>query len=229
VQLVKELETSYGDVGGKTIVYARSRDVVERLADLLSCPFIHSRQTDARKGEVLERLQARGVFRVVATSALGVGVDVPDIRSVVHVESPNSLRDYAQESGRAGRNGGAVQAIILTRRRTVGLEVEIQAFISTQGCRRAVLDGYLDDDTSRACCQVDKGEKACDNCSSMLATRLGESIITEDGGYDATVPKRVKEQLNPLHIGHSYCNDMHLLEADIDVSKPRKRRPARPE
>ncbi|KAI8317928.1 hypothetical protein GQ54DRAFT_248225, partial [Martensiomyces pterosporus] len=52
-----------------------------------------------------------GRFRLaVATNALGAGIDIPHIRHVVHIHPSNSLLDYAQESGRAGRDGEAAVA-----------------------------------------------------------------------------------------------------------------------
>ena len=48
-----------------------------------------------------------------ATNALGLGVDAPRIRAVIYVDIVRRLRDYAQESGRAGRDGQASEAIIV--------------------------------------------------------------------------------------------------------------------
>ncbi|KAF2801298.1 uncharacterized protein BDZ99DRAFT_403678, partial [Mytilinidion resinicola] len=48
-----------------------------------------------------------------ATNALGLGINMPTIRAVVHVGTIRKMRYYAQESGRAGRNGRKSKAIIM--------------------------------------------------------------------------------------------------------------------
>jgi superfamily II DNA helicase RecQ len=52
---------------------------------------------------------------IVATSALGIGVDVPDIWCIIYMDWLFSLLDYAQESGRAGRNRKRSEAIMIVR------------------------------------------------------------------------------------------------------------------
>jgi superfamily II DNA helicase RecQ len=51
---------------------------------------------------MLEAFMASRQRIIVATSALGMGIDVPDIRCIIHIDWPFSVLDYAQESVRAG-------------------------------------------------------------------------------------------------------------------------------
>ncbi len=76
---------------------------------------------------------------VVATTAFGMGVDKAEIRFVLHYDHPASLEAYAQEAGRAGRDGREAYAILLYHARTQ----RTQRFIVSQGVpRHEVLDAY---------------------------------------------------------------------------------------
>jgi superfamily II DNA helicase RecQ len=93
---------------------------------------------------------------IVATSALGMGVDIPDIRCILHVDWPFTVLDYAQESGRAGRDGLRSEAIMIVQeggqRAAEDRQAEVEQHLvrayvesmdGTATCRRVVLDGYL--------------------------------------------------------------------------------------
>lgn len=70
----------------------------------------------ARERERIQSEFMRGEHRVmIATKAFGLGIDKPDIRFVYHFEFPDSLETYAQEAGRAGRDGLPSRAILLYR------------------------------------------------------------------------------------------------------------------
>jgi superfamily II DNA helicase RecQ len=66
-----------------------------------------------KKKGILQRLtgQTRWVFR--ARNALGIGIDVPTISVIIHVSVLKKLKQYGQESGRAGRDGQVSEAIIM--------------------------------------------------------------------------------------------------------------------
>ncbi|KAK5994713.1 ATP-dependent DNA helicase tlh2-like protein [Cladobotryum mycophilum] len=90
---------------GRAIVYGGSVERVKGLAETLGCEAYYNK-IDTTEGKQ-RRLRAwiRDGTLIVATNALGMGVDMPDIRLVVHAGMPGKLRDYVQESGRGGGTG----------------------------------------------------------------------------------------------------------------------------
>lgn len=76
---------------------------------------------DTKKAITSEFAAPHSTIRVlVSTVAFGMGVDIPDIRRVVHWGAPSDTLSYWQEVGRAGRDGGAATAVLydVPRRRT---------------------------------------------------------------------------------------------------------------
>lgn len=103
---------------GSGIVYCRSRKGTESTAEEItgwgeSAAYYHAGLTMEQRQE-RELSWMQGEIRVmVCTNAFGMGIDKPDVRFVVHLDAPESLENYYQEAGRAGRDGNRSYAILL--------------------------------------------------------------------------------------------------------------------
>lgn len=99
------------------IVYAPTRKETELLALELGTEYPAAAYHAGMSSQERERVQ--GLFGqgqlevIVATIAFGMGIDKPDIRTVVHTALPGSVEGYYQEIGRAGRDGQPARAILL--------------------------------------------------------------------------------------------------------------------
>ncbi len=104
------LELLGGEGQVPAIVYATRRGDVEEVAAFLTRSGIparayHAGMSAAARAEVQDGFAGHRFRVICATIAFGMGVDMPDVRTVVHYHPPKSPEGWIQESGRAGRDG----------------------------------------------------------------------------------------------------------------------------
>jgi ATP-dependent DNA helicase RecQ len=111
------------------IVYAGTRAGSEELAEHLgrelgvAAAAYHAGLERSARADVQRRFLADELAVIVATNAFGMGVDKPNVRTVIHASVPASLEAYYQEAGRAGRDGLPARALLFAENRDKALHV----------------------------------------------------------------------------------------------------------
>src|SRR5436190_35647 len=154
----------------KVLVFCRSRGDCDSWARQFNCGVYYSDSKD--KAEPLRNWHGGLLF---ATGALGSGVDIKNIKCVIHLGVPYGAINFDQEVGRGGREGQVVNSIIVIRdgefirllaEDTSTLppdDAAMRELIMTDGCRRLGLSQYMNGSSEGMSCAELEGQ-LCDNC-----------------------------------------------------------------
>ncbi len=115
---VNKLSEILNKVHGSSIVYCSSRRQTKELAGLLHlqqipADFYHAGLTQEIRDEKQQAWINNQTRVMICTNAFGMGIDKPDVRSVIHYDTPDCLENYYQEAGRAGRDRKKSYAVLV--------------------------------------------------------------------------------------------------------------------
>jgi len=108
-------------INASIIIYTNSRKQTKEVCNFLlknnfKSSYYHGGLSTTEKNNSFTNWMSNNTPIMVATNAFGMGIDKPDVRAVIHINTPNSLENFIQESGRAGRDGKTSYSIILTNK-----------------------------------------------------------------------------------------------------------------
>ena len=192
------------NVPGSGIVYVRTREGTEQVADMLRREGITAAAYHGGMGHAERSLRQEewvsGRTRVmVATNAFGMGIDKPNVRFVIHYNMPKDLESYYQEAGRAGRDGQPARCTLLysgTDVRTIrffidkereadnGLPADVKAEAARKAEERLKYMTFYS--TTQHCLRGfllqyfgEAAPKKCGNCSCCLAAEQEAQLQVE--------------------------------------------------
>ena len=118
---------------GAAIVYCATRRGCEQLADFLKesgfeAEAFHAGLEPPLKESIQERFVAGTIRVICATNAFGMGIDKENVRLVIHADIPGSLENYLQEAGRAGRDLGDADCVLLFDRHDIETQFRLNSF-----------------------------------------------------------------------------------------------------
>jgi len=222
------------------VIYVRSYAQGEAVAEEMGCQFYKATATD--KQEVLEQWAGSSSGSggwIVATGALGTGIDIPGVIYIIHLGRPYGLTSFMQQAGRGGRAGEISDSIVILpssgRGRgtfdapqhelvnTYSVEAQDEAalteYLESRSCRRAVLAQHLDGQVGDTSCLA-TDSIPCDQCnrSPELETH-GSGNTHESSAPEIHQALQVEvqrdEQLERFHqLLHAHCIYCQLMRVE---------------
>lgn len=179
--LHKLIETHKND--GRIIVYCKTTNKTDKVAEIIKnagykCEAYHGKKTAKERTTIQRQFTENEINIITATVAFGMGINIPDIRVLIHYNCSNDVETYMQEIGRAGRDGKKSYCYMFYNNQDFYLnytfledidnyvvkkqkELEInylKKYVTSTECRRKLLLNYFGEE------QLSDNCKNCDNC-----------------------------------------------------------------
>ena len=165
----------------------------------------HASSTKLMKEDILNEIKlANSRIRVIfATTALGMGVDAPNIENNIHITPPANLESYVQEIGRAGRSGNQSNAMIYYNNNDLSsknIDESMKKYCGEESCLRAGLLGHFGfplEKQNHCCCNCERNsqDSTCttDNIVDKFSTPIRNVESIDEDCFMAEILNVVKE------------------------------------
>jgi single-stranded-DNA-specific exonuclease len=188
------------DAEGKAIVYCNSRAEATKNAEKLRArygdvvAFYHAGVKSAERAQVEDLFRSGAIRIVVATSAFGEGIDLPDVRDVFLYHLNFDLTEFNQQSGRSGRDGAPARIHLLfgERDRNINefiIERDAPALHTLRaiyrGLRTIARDGRIHQTYADIASMLDLGDKVADRSIGAAVRIFSDAGLVEIGEDDA--------------------------------------------
>ncbi|KFY03551.1 hypothetical protein V490_00144 [Pseudogymnoascus sp. VKM F-3557] len=200
--------------GQRGTVYVRSYQAGQRLHEKLQkagfhVPFYKAVADD--KSEIFKAWAEGSGGWIIATGALGTGLDVAGVTHIIHLDRPYGMTNFVQQTGRGGRGGIIGHSTVVVNLKVIGSEdrsavlsrdavdaIEEEAltmYLKTTGCRREVISAYMDglSDVDAGSCESIDGVW-CDYCMKAFQCDppqlLGLAVAKEEPSGSQIIAER---------------------------------------
>lgn len=228
-EVLRLLQNALREEGGAIVFCARQK-TVEELATFLqeagiSCSFFHGGMLPGAKRDTQQAFLSGQLRVIAATNAFGMGVDKPDVRLVIHLDTPGSLENYLQEAGRAGRDQEVARCILLFDE--ADLDVQFRFL------RNARLTQYDIHSILKALRQIerkDRGDGSVVVTSGEILLEIPEKLRIDPEASDADTKVRIaiawleEARLLERHENHTRVFPGSLLVGSIEEAEALLRR-----
>ena len=171
----------------------------------------HAKSWDTQKSRTEKDFKGNGTQRVVvATCALGMGVNFPNVQYVIHYGPPQTVTEIIQQAGRAGRTGQQAYSFVYTTKRQLSLcDKDVKDLVKSENCMRENLYGHFQESVS----SKEPGHDCCSLCRKKCQCSI-DGFCDADMLVDSLIPDNVSElesgTYTPRDLNELDKNDLRL-------------------